>query len=361
MTARPGAGGGVRMRRELALLRLAAQHLVGPGLGTCRDAVAHLLAVQAQDYAAALLAVALRTAGRDRGAVAAALDAGELVRSWPMRGTLHLVPAADLRWLLDLTGERQLRASARRRAELGLDEATLGRAREVAETVLAGGGLPRAGLLAAWTAAGIAVTGQRGPHLLAHLAHTGVVCLGPTSGGDPQRVVLLDDHVPRRRLDRDEALGALARRYFTGHGPATVHDLARWAGLPLRDVRAGVAVTGDALERLVVDGTEHLMSPATPERLREHRRAAQGVVLLPAFDEFVLGYVDRTAQLPAVHADQVEPGGNGVFRPVVVARGIVVATWRRGARGGEPVVIPFTELTKTVAAALPRAFARLPG
>jgi winged helix DNA-binding protein len=350
--------------RDIGLLRLAALRLVGPGEPTAADAVKLLGAVQAQDYPGALTSVALRTANRSRADVEAALDAGEVVRSWPMRGTLHLVAADDLRWFLDTVGVRALAGIGKRWAGLELDEAQAERARElVLEALTVRERVSRAELLAAIAEGGVAVTGQRGYHLLWYLSQTGTLCLGPTDGAGEQLFVLLDDWVGNeRRLNRDEALAELALRFFTGHGPATVADLVRWAGTTVRDARAGLAEVRDRLEALTVAGTEYLMDPATPDRLAAARAEAEGVLLLPGFDEFVLGYGDRTAVVPAEFAARIVPGNNGMFRSTVVHRGQVVAVWRWNGRGAKrtPAVEPFTELPDDVAAAIPDLATALP-
>lgn len=350
-------------RREIGLLRLVAGRLAGPRAETAGDAVRWLVAAQAQQYEGVLTSVALRTAGGTRTAVEAALDAAEVVRSWPMRGTLHLVAAEDLPWMLDLMTPRVLAAAAGRRAALGLDDATIGRARDVAVGALAGGRrLRREELLAAWDAAGVTTAGQRGYHLLGNLAQQGVLCFGPTGGGE-QLIVLVEEWIPRpRRPDRPEALGELALRYFRSHGPATVKDFSRWTGLVAADVRAGVARARPQLARLDVDGVEHLLDPATPDLLAEHRDRAAGLHLLPGFDEFILGYGDRGAVLPAEFADRIVPGGNGVFRPTVVSDGQVIGTWRHAGRGPRRALeaTPFTAFTAEVARVLPQVYAVLP-
>lgn len=355
---------GVTAFRDLGLLRLAALGLVGPREPGAAEAVRRLGALQAQDYPGALVSVALRTASRLRADVEAALDAGEVVRSWPMRGTLHLVAAEDLPWFLDTVGVRALNGIGRRWAQLELDEAQAERAREVVLGTLAGGRrATRAELLAAIAEGGVPVTGQRGYHLLWYLSQTGTLCLGPTDGAGEQLFVLLDDWVRApRRLDRDEALAELALRFFAGHGPATVADLVRRAGSTARDVRAGLAAVRDRLESVTVEGTEHLMDPATPDRLAAARDEAEGVLLLPGFDEFVLGYADRTAVVPAEFADRIVPGQNGMFRATVVHRGQVVAVWRWNGRGAKRTVAvePFTELPEDVAEAIPGLAAALP-
>lgn len=344
---------------DLAELRLAAQRLVGPGFATAAEAVEWLGAVQAQDLPGAVGSVALRTAARQRRAVHAALDAGEVVRSWPMRGTLHLVPAVDLGWMLELTRPRMLAGAATRRAQLGIDDAVVGQAREIAVSALSGGNrLSRDALVTLWRDEGLLPVKERAYHLIALLAQTGTLCWGPWEG-KAQAVVLLDEWVPRpRRLGREEGLGQWALRYFRSHGPATVRDFAWWTGLPAEAVRTGVAVARPHLIRVVHAGIEYLMDPATPARLESCRADARGVLLLPGFDEFLLGYRDRGAALPPEFATRVVPGNNGMFKSTVVARGRVVGTWRRAAGGIDAT--PFTAFPAAVARTLPARYAALP-
>ncbi|MGY1771595.1 winged helix DNA-binding domain-containing protein [Blastococcus sp. SYSU D00813] len=349
--------------RELALLRLVAQRLAGPPAADAAAAVRELLCVQGQDLPGALTSVALRTRDRSLDGVRAALDTGAVVRSWPMRSTLHLVPAEDLHWLLELCGPRVLAGAAKRRATLGLTESDAERAREQAAAALSGGRrLGRAALLEAIGEA-VDVSGQRGYHLLWYAAQTGTTCMGPTDGGE-QAFVLLDEWVPApRRLTGEEALAELARRYLTGHGPASDADLARWAGLTLRDVRTGIAAVRSGLAAVEVEGRELLMAPDLPDRLAACRAEVEdAVLLLPGFDEMVLGYADRTCVVPAEFADRIVPGANGVFRPTVLHGGRALGTWRWTGRGAKRVLTPepFTEFPEAVAAAIPEAAAALP-
>ena len=348
---------------DVGLLRLVAQRLAGPPEATPADAVRRLTAVQAQDLPGALLSVALRTASRSRAEVTAALDGGAVVRSWPMRGTLHLVAADDLPWLLELLAPRMVAGAARRRAQLGLTDGDVDRAREAATGALCGGRrLRRTDLLAELADAGVDVSGQRGYHLLGLLCQTGTLCLGPLEGRQ-QLVVLLDEWVgPVRRLPREAALGELALRFFRGHGPATVEDLARWAGLTRGDARAGLAGVRAQLASLDVDGREHLVDPATVDRLGACRDPAAGPHLLPGFDEFVLGYADRSAVLDPRFAGRIVPGGNGMFRATVVLGGRVVGTWARGGqrRDGSVTVEPFTPLPAGVDDAVRKVAGALP-
>ena len=154
----------------------------------------------------------------------------------------------------------------------------------------------------------------------------------------------------------------LVLRFFTGHGPATVPDLVRWSGSTARDVRAGLAEVRDRLAAVTVDGTDFLMSPETPDLLEAARAEASDLRLLPGFDEFVLGYGDRSAVLDPAFADRIVPGGNGMFRPTVVHGGRIVGTWRWTGRGAERAVAtePFAERPDDVAAAVTARAALLP-
>jgi hypothetical protein len=348
---------------DIGLLRLAAQRIAGPGLPSPADAVRWLTAMQAQDHGGTVTSVALRTAGGTRERVEAAFTAGEVVRSWPMRGTLHLAAAEDLPWLLELTAPRVLAGAAARRARLGLELSTLELAGQVAVGALTGGQrLSRTELLALWDKAGAATTGQRGYHMIWYLAQTGLICFGPVEDGEPQ-LVLVEEWIRHPRvLGRDEALGELALRYFSSHGPATIKDLTRWANLIAADVRTGLALALPRLARIEVDGVQYFMDPQTPDLLDASLREAKGVFLLPGFDEYILGYGDRTAVLPAEFANQIVPGGNGMFKPTVVSAGRVVGTWKQAGRGAKRTIeaTPFTSFTAAVEKGVSQAYARLP-
>ena len=348
---------------EVALLRLVAQRIAGPRPAAPGDAVRRLMAVQGQDFPGAVTSVALRTADRRRNDVLTALNSGEVVRSWPMRGTLHLLAAGDLPWLLDLLGPRVLAGAPARRNRLGITDADIEKARLVAVGALAGGErLRRTEILAALADGGVDIAGQRGYHLLWYLSQTGTLCLGPVDDGE-QRFVLLEEWIPApRRLDPEEALAELAGRFFRGHGPATVQDLARWAGLRISEARLGLAAARPDLARLDVGGTEYLLDPETRELLDRGRAEARGLFLLPGFDEFVLGYGDRSAVLDPGFAEHIVPGGNGMFRPTVVHDGRIVGTWRWTGKGAKRSVIaaPFTPLHDDVMSAIPLLAAALP-
>jgi hypothetical protein len=352
----------VTIRSEVALLRLAAQRLVGEPHQTPADAVRWATCTQAQDLPGALVSVALRTRSRTLADVHAALDDGSVVRSWPMRGTLHFVAPEDLRWLLAIGPLRVANAAAKRRTDLGLHDRDVDTVAQATVDALRGGGrISRDALMEVWQGAGVSTEGQRGAHLFGKLAVDGVICLGPMAGRR-QDVVLVDEWVPAAPVpDRDEAIAGWALRYFRSHGPATVDDFAWWTGLTKADARAGHAAVADELASLDVDGTTMWLGPETPGLLDGARTAARRALLLPGFDELVLGYGDRSAVLPPDFADHVVPGGNGMFLATVVVAGRAVATWRRPrTAAGTPVVTPFRTLPRAAAAAVPKLWATYP-
>jgi hypothetical protein len=279
-----------------------------------------------------------------RAAIEAALTDGRLVRSWPMRGTLHLTVADDLRPLLAVSAQRSLAASRARRAQLGLTEEDLARGRALTEELLAGGNaLPRAELMAAIADRGLDTSGQRAAHLLLFLSLTGVTCLGPMRGRQ-HAIVLLDEWVPGAAPDRAEALRDLTVRYARSHGPVTSADLAWWAGIPKTEATASLSAAADVLDEVDTEQGPMWLAPDSPGADPAHvAEASAAVRLLPPFDELLLGYTDRAANLEPAFAQQVAPGANGLFRPIVALGGRVLGTWRM-ERGRAPRIefAPFT-------------------
>jgi hypothetical protein len=321
--------------RSLLLAGTSSTTLVGA------DSVAAVVtwfgAMQAQDYGSGLWSLGARLPAMTRTKVEAALERREAVRTWPMRGTIHLVPAADARWMVEVLGARSLAGAARRRAQLGLDQATAERAVDVLGTALAGGGrLTRAVCLATLTDAGIPTEGQRGYHLLRFASQRGVTCIAPNRGTE-QTFVLLDEWVGcSNRPSRDEALATIATRYVRSHGPVPHSDLAGWTGLTLADTAVAVAAAGDALTTVKVDGVAMLVASAA--LAGDPPPVTDRVLALPGFDEYLLGYKNRTLMVDPAHAQAIIPGGNGVFQATIVRAGRVIGTWTRSISAARTVV-----------------------
>lgn len=339
-------------RGDLLRFRRLAQAIDGPAEPDPAAVARRLLALQGQDFAAGCWALALRTTGAMLKDVLAALDAGQIIRSWPMRGTLHFVPPEDLRWMLSVTTDRMVASLGRRQQQLSLQAADFAHAADVATAALTGGrSLSRAELSERWEAAGIATTGQRGYHLIYFLAQTGLLCWGPVvrsgNGNPTQALVLLDEWAPAPpALEPDEAVARFLLRYLAGHGPATVRDFVWWTKGTMAGAKTAMAVLGDALTTVEADGVEYLVTTELAERAvgsPATRTETDAVHLLPAFDEYLLGYQNRAPILDDEHAELIVPGNNGVFQPIIVAGGRIVGTWRR--EGTTVVPRPFVPLS----------------
>ncbi len=326
---------------ELARWRLRSQHLSGQALLNPDEVVGNLLAMQAQDYGQALWAIGARSGSATVSSIEKAVAAGAIIRTWPMRGTIHWVLPQDARWLIRLCGSRRLAGHATRLKQLRLTSKDIERAGELLEPELRRRAvLTRAQCMQVFLDGGLAVDGQRGYTLLWSLAHEQLICIGPIQGKQ-QSFVLLESVAPAsssRDLSGEEALAELAVRYVTGHGPVTAQDLAKWAGITLTEARRGIAAAGDSLQPVTVDDVSYLYAGDRPQR-----GVAVPDLLLPGFDEYLIGYRDRSAMLAAEHANAVVPGGNGVFKPMIVIDGQITGTWGRSvtARGVSITRKPF--------------------
>lgn len=333
---------------DLVAQRLGAQRL-GPAQRAPLEVARALLAMQGQDAFSAAWSIGVRT-GATETEVAAAFERGELVRSWPVRGTLHVHAAEDLPWLCALLGPRIVETMARRRAQLGLDARTLVRAEEVVMRALEAGPRTRSELMDALTAAGVDVREQRGYHHLFHLGVRGSIACGPSRDGEVCFVPVPAPTPGARVRDRDEALGELARRYFEGHGPAPLAELVLWAKLTAADARRALDVARPQLSVGEIDGVAHFSGvDASPAHVP--------ALWLPGFDEYLLGYRDRSAVLEPRDAPKIVPGGNGIFQPTLVCDGRVVGTWRRrrGRAGVELTAELFRPVSRLQRAALEAA------
>ncbi|MFJ6778967.1 winged helix DNA-binding domain-containing protein [Streptomyces yangpuensis] len=309
------------------VLRARAQAI---GDGVREDSVAavlgRVLAVQAQDLPAAELGLRVRARGLTQEAVRRATDTERsAVRGWFMRGTLQLVPAADARWLLALFGPVHLALAARRLRELGLDEALCTRSeRVITDAIAAEGPLTRAALTQRLTTLGVDPKGQSAFHLIRRAALAGLVCHGPQRDGEAT-FVLLDDWLPATGplpYTGEAAVRELARRYRAAHGPADAADFVHWSGLKTTTGRNAWAAVRDT-------GPEDPPVPGEPD-----------VRLLPAYDNYLVGYRSRDLSVPAEHERRVWPGG-GQIRATVLVDGLAVGTWSGGRRGAPVKVEPF--------------------
>jgi hypothetical protein len=315
--------------------------LAGPPARDPAAVAERLLALQSQDPRGFRLAIRARTTGLSAADVDRALtEERSLVVTWLNRGTLHLVRREDYPWLQALTTPPLMTASTRRLAQEGVPPDAADRGVAVVERSLAKEGpLTRAQLRDHIAAKGVRTEGQALVHILFLACLRGLAVRGPVVGGEQAYVLVRDWIGEPGRIDRDSALAELARRYLAGHGPAGDRDLARWAGLPVRDARAGLAAIGSELEERE-DGLVDLAGRKAPAAIPPPR-------LLGSFDPVLLGWVSREPLLGS-HTGIVTV--NGIFRPFALVRGRAAATWRLS--GDDVVLEPFGRLTRKDAAAL---------
>ncbi len=290
-------------------------------LDTPAQAAAWLGGVQAQDYQWAKWSTGLRIGGITGAQVEQAVQERQIVRTWMMRGTLHFVAAGDLGWITALLAPGIIQGNARRYRQLELDKAVFSKSQAVLRRVMESSGpLIRSEIQAHFDQQGIPAQGQQLPYLLQRLALDGLICFGPLRGRQPTYVLLADWIGEQPVLDRREALALLASRYFASHGPASLQDFAWWSGLSAREARQAVD-SAATLVALDVDGVRYWASGELPTAA-----AFECAHLLPPFDDYLLGYKDRSMVLDPAYAKQVNAGG-GMPRPTVLVNGEILAVW----------------------------------
>ena len=324
-------------------------HLLTAPAPSLADAASHMLAVQSQEFWGGRWALASRTRGAPTlRQVDALFDDGTLVRAWTQRGTLHIVPARDFAWMLGVTGARQLQAGTPRYRELGLDAEAFARIERAVRAALRGGNaLTRAEFFEVLSGIGIDPTGQRGVHAIGNLAMRGIICQGPVVAradgvSREQRFVLVEEHITDVHAPADPA-AEMFSRYIDGHGPATVADFAWWSGLTLTASRAAAAAAVDRVDE-VDDGVFQA-------RTRPRRRAVPDVQALASFEEYYISYADRSIAGPVERFAAVGPGKNGMVRPILLAGGEIVGTWRQSTALGRHTEHPTVELLADVSEA----------
>jgi hypothetical protein len=329
------------MQRSDDALRSMRSHaqLLGDPADTVAEVVDRLAAVQAQSWPAVRLAIRARTSGLTVSDVERAVTSRQVVRTWAVRGTLHLLPAADTRWMVGLLGPVFARAGQRRRDQLGLDDQRCERALAALGPILADGPLTRAEIIERLAADAIVIDpGTQAPaHLLAYASNLGLICQGPPAHADEPTYVLLDDWLSGvREHEPADPAAELACRYLAGHAVATPADFATWSGLPIGAARRAFDAIRPALRP-----THGGFAPADADLVP----AGSPTKLLGAFDPYLLGYRDRTLILDPAHARQVQAGG-GMITPSALVGGVLSGVWKldRTAGPARVTVTPFGRL-----------------
>jgi hypothetical protein len=330
--------------------RLRNQRLSGARFSKPEDVVSWMGAVQAQEYADAKWALALRMERAGEPHIEHAFAEGRILRTHVLRPTWHFVVPADIRWMLALTAPHVTRRMAPYSRRLELDASVFRRSEKAIARALAGGAqLTRQELKRVLQQARVNPDGFRLAHIVIQAELDGLICSGPRRGRH-HTYMLLDDRVPASRpWPREEALAELARRYFTSHGPAQLQDFAWWSGLPMTDARAALSLAGRDFARDVVDGNTYWLAPS-----RRARSASTTAFLLPLYDEYLIAYKDRSAALDRVFWTW---RGGDPFSAAVIIEGRVVATWKRKLERGRVAVTvtPFAPLERQTVADIAEA------
>jgi hypothetical protein len=324
------------MAFDIPRQRLYNQRIAQEKFGRPDQVVAWMGALQAQDEASVRWAAGLRCRDATLATIQQAVASGSIVRTWLMRGTLQLVAASDLRWMLALLGPRIMTGSARRHRQLELDQDTFARTYDTLGRVLQGGQrLTRAEIMQALERAGVSTDGQRGYHILRQAGLAAWICFGPPEDKE-QTFVLLDEWVPKgQHRGREAALAELAGRYFASRGPATLQDFVWWSGLRVSEARASLDRARGRLDQAILDDQTYWFLPqdSAPQD------PSPTAYLLPAYDEYYLGYKTRDAVLDPRYDEKAVSSG-GVFRPMIVIEGQIVGTWKGTRKKDTMVVTP---------------------
>lgn len=349
--------------RPLARARLVAQGLITRPWASPAEAVEAFGLMQGQDLAGVMASAALRSTGSFADVVQD-MEAGRLVRGYPMRGTVFLSPAADLRWITELCAGPTLRDACRRRErhhDFTADD--IHRVLEAVSPLAAGRGVSRAEFQQQCREQGIDPSGGRAYHILFTLIAEGHLCYGPFEAGE-QRIVLASQWLgpgisESFNGDEQAAIAELASRYFRTHGPASVGDFAWWTKLPLTRIRAALPQLADDVEAL---GDETYAREGLADEVARAGRAVAQPLLLPGFDEYILGYKDRLFAMDEATHVALVPGNNGVFKKSVVVDGVVRATWTtQGPAGRRRLLLTqLAGIPKAAEAGVRRRFAEYP-
>lgn len=305
--------------------RLCNQLLTHNPLSSPGDVLAHFGAIQAQDYSGAKWSIGVRLPDATDNDIEKALINKSIVRTWLMRGTLFFVKSNDLRWIQQLVAPKIITSLKRRHTELELDVHTLTRTNHIITEALAKSpSLSRKVLMSIILENGISTEGSRLYHMLIYASLNGLICQTNTVKGMPNYILTDRIEVHPPSLTREEAIAELTHRYFKSRGPATIADFGWWSGLTITEIKKGLEANKDKLiSETIGEQTYWFQDNPNPSAPKPH------ILLLPGFDEFLLGYKDRTASLKTQFNTLWCPGNNGMFMPFVVKDGIAVGIWKR--------------------------------
>jgi hypothetical protein len=311
---------------NISLLRLQNQKIAQQTFQKPDEVLSWLGAIQGQDYTGAKWSIGLRMIKTTDTEIENALINKEILRTWLMRGTLHMVGAKDIGWIQPLFAPRIIQGNARRYKELELDTSTLLKSNEIiTKALFKQKQLNRKELLSCLEQNKISTKGQRAAYMLQRACYDGLICQTNTVKNTPNYVLLDEIKSDKKTLTREEAIAELTRRYFTSRGPVTLQDFVWWSGLTVSDARTGLLNNKPLLKEETIEGRAYWLPIENSVLLGQKPT----VRLLPGFDEFLLGYKDRMASLDPEYNTRWCPGNNGMFFPFVIINGRVEGIWKR--------------------------------
>lgn len=315
---------------NIPAIRLLNQQLLNPLFRHPKELVSWMGAMQAQNYSMVRWAVGIRLKSAGIQTVEKALRDGEILRTHVMRPTWHLVAAEDIRWMLKLSAQRIISANESFAKGYGLEisEALYTKSHNLLEKILSGTrGLTRQEIAEHYNRSGIPVDNNRMNRFMARAEQEGVVCSGEDKGGKYSYMLLEERVAPVPEITKDEALARLARSYFRSHAPAVLQDFIWWSGLPVTDAKHAIyLIESELTAEQWKDQTWYIHNAS-----RTRGKISGNLHLLPSYDEFLLGYKDRTDVLPKVHYPKAFTN-NGLFFPVVLHEGQVIGNWNKDAK-----------------------------
>lgn len=335
---------------QTRLLRLRSQRLIPTHTGkddSPLQVLKDVIAVQAQDYQAARLAVRVRSQALTADQIDWALrEDRSLIWTWCMRGTLHLLACEDAAWLIPLLGGRFIAADKGRMRQLGWDESSANAGiRLVGEVLVEGGELQRGDLVRLLQEHRLPSEGQAPFHLVYRAGLEGILCCLPGPGGKTIYVSCERWFGALEPLPRNEALVKLARRYLQAYAPANPEDLASWSGLPLNETRQAWNLLEPELEEVHASGRSRYILKIQAPWLEQVQTENPEVRLMPRYDTYWLGHAQRDTIIDAAHVKRIQPGG-GVIKPFLLVNGKVLGAWSTQRRKNvlEVRIEPFEKL-----------------
>ncbi|HEY5823888.1 MAG TPA: winged helix DNA-binding domain-containing protein [Cyclobacteriaceae bacterium] len=326
---------------SIARLRLSAQKMVTSSFTKPEEVVGWLGAVQAQDFLGSLWAIGQRMKATTETDIEQAIEEKRIIRTWPMRGTLHFVLPEDVRWMLKLLTPRVFTRAATNYRQAGLDKTIFNKSRKLLENTLRDREpMTRDEVYDVLERAKISTGNTRGLHITGYLAMEGVLCLGPRRGKQ-STLTLLDQWIPDSKLlSVDESLAELATRYFISHGPATLADFVWWSGLAMKDATKGLELVKSKLVSETINDQVYWMS----NDLTLPKSNPNQLSLIPAYDEFLVGYKDRSASVNSTIEAKVR---NSIFSPAIIHNGQLIGTWKRTIQKKDVSIelIPYSKLS----------------